>query len=286
MYIYLNDQIIEEEKAVISVYDHGFMYGLGLFETLRVYQGHPFLFNDHLERLRNGLKEINVKWELTNDQILAAITSLLNKNNLTDAYVRLNVSAGVNGLGLTTEEYETPTTIIYMKPLPHMVKEKEAMILNTRRNTPEGSHRLKSHHYLNNILAKREIGQTPTVEGIFLTQEGFLAEGIVSNLFWVTNEVVYTPSVETGILNGITRQFIYKLCESYNISIKEGFYLPDDLLRSSEVFVTNSIQEIVPIANIGSHFFLAEKGNTTIFLQQQYNKVKQTLFTLNDCRKA
>jgi 4-amino-4-deoxychorismate lyase len=282
MYIYLNGLIEKEEKAKISVFDHGFMYGLGLFETFRVYQGHPFLFHDHLHRLRKGLKELNIKWEHTNNEMLTAIQTLLNKNNLTDAYVRLNVSAGISGIGLKTEAYEEPTTIIYMKPIPVMVDEKEGVFLKIPRNTPEGQYRLKSHHYLNNILAKREVGQAPATEGIFLTREGFLAEGIVSNLFWVTDEVVYTPSIDTGILNGITRQFVIKLCSHRNIPVIEGFFKQRDLFKSSEVFVTNSIQEIVPITNIGNQFFMGKNANITGSLQKQYNKVKQSLFTFND----
>jgi 4-amino-4-deoxychorismate lyase len=279
MYIYLNGNFIKEEEAHISIFEHGFMYGLGLFETFRVYQGHPFLLIDHLERLRAGLEELHIKWDVTDEQIKDSLEQLLIKNQLQDAYIRLNVSAGAGDLGLVTDMYENPTTIIYVKSIPNMVTEKEGVILQTIRNTPEGKRRLKSHHYLNNIIGKREIGQAVEKEGIFLTQDGFLAEGIVSNIFWVKDQVVYTPHLETGILNGITRGFIMKLLQHANVPYKEGFYRTDDLLSSDEIFVTNSIQEIVPINQIGKQLFPGENGQIASALKKHYNQLKLLLFS-------
>jgi 4-amino-4-deoxychorismate lyase len=281
MYIYINGRIIKEEEALISIFDHGFMYGLGLFETFRVYQGHAFLFDDHLARLRQGLEELDVYWSQTNSEIFFAVQELLKKNNLQDAYIRLNVSAGPGNLGLPNQTYDAPTSIIYIKSIPEMGKEKEGVFLETLRNTPEGKHRLKSHHYLNNILAKREIGQAPNKEGIFLTKEGFLAEGIVSNLFWVKDGVVYTPHIDTGILNGITRQFAIKLLQKRGIRCEEGFYKKAVLLSSDEVFVTNSIQEIIPITKIENQSFLCTKGSMTERLQKDYRLFTSFLLTMN-----
>ncbi|MFD1736925.1 aminodeoxychorismate lyase [Bacillus salitolerans] len=282
MYIHLNGQIVEEKEASLSVFDHGFMYGLGLFETFRVYQGHPFLLHDHLDRLRSGLNELNIRWEFSNQQILSFVQKLLEVNGLEDAYVRLNVSAGVGGIGLMTDVYEEPTTIIYIKPIPSMLDSKKGVILNIPRNTPEGSYRLKSHHYLNNILAKRELGPDPSLEGVFLTADGKVAEGIVSNIFWVCDNILYTPSVDTGILNGITRQFIIKLLKANGVSIVEGKYDLNNLYNSTEVFVTNSIQEIVPISGIGNLLFKGKNGEITQKLQREYNNMKRLLFTMDD----
>ena len=124
--------------------------------------------------------------------------------------------------------------------------EKEGVILKQVRNTPEGALRLKSHHYLNNILGKREIGNVVNKEGIFLTEAGYVAEGLF-RISFVKGEILYTPSLETGILNGITRAFIIKFAEELGIEVKEGFFTKDELLSADEVFVTNSIQEIVPL---------------------------------------
>jgi 4-amino-4-deoxychorismate lyase len=279
MYIYLNGSIIKEEQASISIYDHGFMYGLGLFETFRVYQGHPFLLYDHLKRLRKGLDELHIKWDVSDEEIVASLKQLLIKNELQDAYIRLNISAGSGGLGLITDPYINPTTIIYIKPLPSMVKEKEGVILHTTRNTPEGQRRLKSHHYLNNIIGKREVGQAPWKEGIFLTKDGYVAEGIVSNIFWVKGQNVYTPHLDTGILEGVTRGFVIKMLEKANISIDEGFYGLDELLGCDEVFVTNSIQEIVPLNKVGNKTYPGVKGQIARKLKEQYDKLKLLLLS-------
>ncbi|WP_246946058.1 aminodeoxychorismate lyase [Bacillus pinisoli] len=278
MYIYINGRIIKEEEAQISIFDHGFMYGLGLFETFRVYQGHSFLFFDHMSRLRKSLNELDIKWDLTNEELLQIVQELLAQNKLQDAYIRLNVSAGPSSLGLPMEAYTSPTTIIYIKPIPKMVSEKEGVFLETIRNTPEGKYRLKSHHYLNNILGKKEIGQAPTKEGIFFTKEGNLAEGIVSNLFWVKDGVVYTPHIDTGILNGITRQFVLRLLDKNGIRYEEGFYKKEQIMNSDEVFVTNSIQEITPLTFIDGQPFL--KNTMTKQLQRLYQHYKPLLLTM------
>ncbi|KAA0543691.1 aminodeoxychorismate lyase [Bacillus sp. BGMRC 2118] len=285
MYIYLNGQFVSEDEAKISIFDHGYMYGLGLFETFRVYQGHPFLLDDHLDRLRNGLRELQINWNMTNDQVSKIIKELLNKNNLDNAYIRLTISAGDEGLGLTTEPYDKPTMIIYIKSLPSMNIEKKGRILTTIRNTPEGTKRLKSHHYMNNILGKRELGQALDLEGIFLTKEGYIAEGIVSNIFWVKNGIVYTPDTKTGILNGITRKFILRLLQKRNIPYSEGFFLLEELLTSEEVFITNSIQEIVALTQVNDTKFPGKNGEYVKLLMADYQKCKQDLLSLKDVRE-
>ncbi|WP_078429470.1 aminodeoxychorismate lyase [Alkalihalobacterium alkalinitrilicum] len=251
MYIYVNGEIVQANDAKISVFDHGFMYGLGVFETFRIYEGHPFLVDDHFQRLRESIKQLSIHWDYNQVEIIAILRELLEKNNLTNAYVRWNVSAGVGPLGLQVDPYEQPSTIVYVKPLPEILEySKRGVLLETKRNSPEGTKRLKSHHYLNNIIGKKEIGPDAGVEGIFLTKEGHLAEGIVSNLFWVKNNIVYTPAIETGILNGVTRHFVLTLLDQIGIEYKEGYYSQRELLEADEAFVTNSIQEIVSLRDV------------------------------------
>lgn len=271
MFVYINGELVRKEDVVISPFDHGFLYGMGLFETFRVYNGHPFLLDDHIERLNNGLHVLNINAQYTREQIVDALHLLLKKNHLQDAYIRLNVSAGVGEIGLQTEPYYDPNVIIFSKPLPPMKGvEKKAKILNLTRNTPEGHERLKSHHYLNNILAKREIGQSMDCEGIFLTAEGYLAEGVVSNLFWIKDHVLYTPAIDTGILNGITRQFVLSLARKNGMETREGFFPINAALEADEVFVTNSIQEIVPIVEIAGSIKPGKTGEMVRKLQQKY----------------
>ncbi len=282
--MYLNGQIIPEEEAVISVFDHGFMYGLGLFETIRVYDGHPFLLDDHLHRLNEGLQEMNIEKSFGREEIVSVIQYLLEKNDIKNAYIRWNVSAGNGMIGLQTDQYIAPNTIVYIKPLPKAegIMEKTGQIVTIPRNTPEGAFRLKSHHFFNNILAKREIGTDMTIEGIFLTNEGYLAEGITSNLFWVINGMLYTPSLRTGILNGITRQFILSLAENMGIVIKEGMFPLDILADAEEVFVTNSIQEIIPIKRIDTYGYKGLKGTIASVFHKEYRKYSNQLWSVKE----
>ena len=258
MYVHIDGEIKKAGEARLSVFDHGFMYGLGLFETFRVYNGHPFLLDAHMERLEAGAEELGIVFHYERKTVEAEIRQLLDANGLKDAYVRYNVSAGPGGLGIQTTPYLEPAIVIYMKPLPAAGAEpvqKDALWLRLRRNSPEGRERLKSHHYMNNWLAKQEIKDRPDAEGIFVNEEGYVAEGIVSNIFWRKKDTLYTPAVETGILNGITRQFVIQLAHENDYVVEEGYFLPQDIEAAEEMFVTNSIQEIAAVRALGDYYF-------------------------------
>jgi 4-amino-4-deoxychorismate lyase len=285
MYAHINGEIMKEKEATISIFEHGFMYGLGAFETIRVYQGHPFLFHDHINRLEKSIAQLGIKmisdWR---EGILESVFDLLERNKLDNAYVRINISAGVGSLGLQVDQYEQPTIIIYTKPLAlenDVQKEKALQKLTVRRNTPEGSFRIKSHHFLNNVLGKREVGNDTGIEGFFLTKEGYVAEGVVSNLFWVKAGVLYTPAISTGILGGITRKFILCLAKKQGIRIKVGKFTLEQLLSCDEAFVTNSIQEIVPVKKVQDRELLKINGMAQFF-QGEFNKFRTTLWALQD----
>ncbi|WP_242224315.1 aminodeoxychorismate lyase [Bacillus cereus group sp. BfR-BA-01380] len=284
MLIYVSGSFVEASEAKISPYDHGYLYGLGVFETFRIYNGHPFLLDDHYERLMTALSSLHIAWEMTKEDVKSILKELMVRNHLQNAYVRFNVSAGSGEIGLQTDLYEEPSVIVFIKPLstPSDVVEKEGVILRQTRNTPEGEFRLKSHHYLNNILGKREIGNTTSKEGIFLTKEGNVAEGIVSNLFFVKNNILYTPSLQTGILNGITRAFVLAAAETLGLKVREGLFLQEELLAADEVFVTNSIQEIVPIWCIGEAHFPGKEGLITNRLLRVYEMYREKLWSRNE----
>ncbi|PFK36831.1 4-amino-4-deoxychorismate lyase [Bacillus cereus] len=284
MLIYVNGTYVEASEAKISPYDHGYLYGLGVFETFRIYNGHPFLLDDHYERLTDALSVLQIKWKMTKDDVLRILQELLVRNGLAHAYVRFNVSAGIGEIGLQTELYEEPSVIVFIKPLsvPGEVLEKEGVILKQKRNTPEGAFRLKSHHYLNNILGKREIGNVVNKEGIFFTEAGHVAEGIVSNLFFMKKGVLYTPSLETGILNGITRAFIIRIAEVLGVHVEEGLFTQKELLSADEVFVTNSIQEIVPLNQIEEVNFPGKEGEATKAFMGVYEMHRESLWSRNE----
>ncbi|MFD1707786.1 aminodeoxychorismate lyase [Siminovitchia sediminis] len=274
MFLYINGDFIDQKKAVISPLDHGYLYGLGVFETLRTYRGVPFLLEEHIYRLNAGLKEMGINQTLQTDAVSKIIRELSVLNGLKDSYIRINVSAGVGNIGLQTDTYTDPTFILFQKELPDadQLREKEAVILTLRRNTPESGFRLKSHHFFNNAAAKREIGPGAEKEGIFLSQDGYLAEGITSNLFWVNGGVLYTPSLETGILNGITRQFVMRLASETGIPIKEGVYRKSVLNEAEEIFFTNSIQEISPVRTFHGRRLPGKKGSFTQVLNKLYQE--------------
>ncbi|MGC4378626.1 aminodeoxychorismate lyase [Fictibacillus sp. Mic-4] len=284
MYIYLNGQLVKDKDAAISPFDHGFMYGLGVFETFRVYDGHPFLLANHVERLQSALNELNIDYSLSREQVWEEVQSFLEKNEWSNAYIRYNVSAGAGELGLQTAPYFAPTIIIYGKPLPQdgPYVEKELVILKTRRNTPEGFSRLKSHHYLNNIIGKRELKNPLEQEGLFLTKDGFISEGTVSNIFWIKEGTLYTPSLHTGILNGITRQFVMVLAERLGMVVCEGMYISEELLEAEEIFLTNSIQEIIPVSLLNGRTFPGQSGKHTKKIQSYYNFNKRKLWSIKD----
>lgn len=255
-YIGLNDEVIDAKKASVSVLDHGLLYGIGLFETFRTYGGVPFLLERHLARIAEGCKELGIPFNPSVEHLLDWIRRVMDKNELKEAYIRYTITAGEDILGLPSADYQKPNHLLYIKALPKMPDKlysegKELQLLTLRRNTPEGPVRFKSLHYMNNILAKRELRGYASAaygaEGLMLTSQDFIAEGIVSNIFFVQKGKLYTPDLSTGILPGITREMVIELACAAGISVEEGAYYLERLLTADEVFLTNSVQEIVPV---------------------------------------
>ncbi|AIQ15339.1 4-amino-4-deoxychorismate lyase [Paenibacillus sp. FSL H7-0357] len=258
-YIGLNKSVVEAKDAVVSTLDHGFLYGMGLFETFRTYNGVPFLLRRHLGRLAEGCRQLGIPFEPDEASLRDWITRVMDKNELKDAYIRYTVTAGEDILGLPAGDYNRPNHLLYIKELPRQPaalysEGKGLQLLQLRRNTPEGPVRLKSLHYMNNILAKRELAGYASAaggtEGLMLTAEGNIAEGIVSNIFFISNEVLHTPDLATGILPGITREMVLKLAPAAGLRVEEGLYRWEQLQAADEVFLTNSVQEIVPVTTL------------------------------------
>jgi len=257
MNVLFNGQSISRNEAVISPFDHGFLYGMGLFETFRTYGGRPWLLEEHAARLAKGCELLGIRYSPDAADMARKIAALLEANGLADGYVRWSVSAGEGEIGLPAEDYGRPNEIVYVKPLaadePSTRPGKTLRLLRQRRSTPEGAFRLKSFHYMNNIVAKRELaanGAPAGAEGIFLDGNGFVAEGMVSNVFWAAQGKLYTPSAETGLLEGITRAYVLGMAEREGGEVRTGLFGWDELLKADEVFVTNSIQEIVPVTRL------------------------------------
>ena len=289
MYIYHNSKFIKDSEATISPFDHGFLYGLGVFETFRVYKGFPFLLHDHLDRLQVAIDEMGISYNINRQEIFEIIRELitLNRCESEDVTVRLNISAGKGEVGQLLQAYDHPTILCFLRKVPSAkANEKKAIILKLRRNTPEGNYRLKSHHYLNNILGRRELIQTPDLDGIFLTEHGFVAEGIVSNIFWGDENGVYTPSLETGILNGITRKFVIRCLETLQIPVIEGCFRKEQMFNFREVIMTNSSQELIAIRDIDGHEFDGKNGVIIQKLYDLYKSNRTKLLSIDELQRV
>ncbi|NGQ96405.1 aminodeoxychorismate lyase [Brevibacillus sp. SYP-B805] len=275
MLIYANGQLVAAEKATVSVMDHGFLYGVGLFETVRVYNRRLFLWREHYARLAAGLSALRIQHPWTEEGLAEAILQTVAANGLDDAYVRLSVTGGAEGIGLTGGPYAHPSLFIFVKqvaPLAEPPVPKRLQPVSIPRQTPEGLRRHKTHSFLNNALAKQETGSDPGVEGLFLTHDGHVCEGIVSNVFWVKDGRLFTPSADTGMLEGVTRGFVLSLAKEMGLPVEEGRYPLVDLLGAEEAFVTNAIQEIVPVAAVGDTTLPQAYGAWTKALRQAYRR--------------
>ncbi|MFF5996820.1 aminodeoxychorismate lyase [Lysinibacillus sp. KU-BSD001] len=271
MLCWMNGHYIDANELCISPFDHGFLYGLGFFETFRTYDGKVPFLEEHMARLNEALHHFHINLPYTMADFQQVIEQL-NEAAQGDGYFRLNVSAGVHDIGLQPTIYSAPTVIVFRKPLMERPrgKEKEAVWLKTPRNTAESGLRFKSHHYGNNVLARFEVPNLADYEGIFQTADGFVAEGITSNIFWVKDDILYTPALETGILGGITRKQVLHFARKLGLIVKEGKYQPVELEQADECFVTNAVQELVPIHKIGESYFTGTKGQVYQQLHEAY----------------
>jgi branched-chain amino acid aminotransferase len=256
MYIYLNGTLVPEHEAVVSVYDHGFLYGDGIYETMRSYGGVVFMLDEHLGRLERSASLIGLTLPLDGDALRAAIHETLRANQMADAYVRITVSRGEGSPGLDPALCVKPTVVIFtgrMKPYPPEFYDGgvPVIVAGTRRNLKEAlDPRIKSLNFLNNILAKREALESGAFEALMLNHEGFVAEGTVSNVFLVARDVVCTPSLECGILDGITRGHVIALAREKGFDVVEGKFTREMLLGAEEVFLTNTSMEVMPVGQV------------------------------------
>lgn len=233
-----------------------------------------FLLTDHVQRLKKALEEYRIDVHLDVGMLKEIIEELNERSGGEDGYFRLNVSAGQHDIGLAPSVYDKPNVILFRKPLPPLSrgKEKTAVWLNTRRNTPESEARHKSHHYANNVRARLELPSLAEQEGFFLTGDGHVAEGITSNVFWVSDGVLYTPSLETGILAGITRNWVIQKASDLGIHVVEALFTPNTLEAAEEVFITNAVQELVPIRQLEASRYAGKDGLIYSQLHEMYVK--------------
>lgn len=260
MWIYLNDRFVTEQEAVVSVFDHGFLYGDGVYETIRSYGNRIFMRDQHLARLRRSAEAIGLTIPIPDQQWPALLHEAMSRNDIghehTDAYIRITISRGTGDIGLDPALCPTPTVVIMTKPLHHPLPEQyrlgvSLIVANTRRNLPSAlSPQIKATNFLNNILAKREAIAAGVFDSILLNWESHLTECTVSNLFFVRAGKLCTPALACGLLDGITRDMLLNLAREAKIPVEEGHFGVDSLRQADECFLTNTTMEVMPVTRI------------------------------------
>lgn len=275
----MNDGLVRMAEARVSIFDHGFLYGDGIYETMRVYDGVVFMLEEHLKRLRHSASMISLELPKTPGGLKSAIYETLEANGFRDAYLRLAVTRGEGPIGLDPALCKRPTLVIYcdkLKPYPQSFKEHGIKLITakTRRNCKEAlDPQIKSLNFLNNILAKAESVRAGADEAVMLNIEGHVAEGTTSNIFFVQNGALCTPAAECGILKGITRDVAISLAERLHMKLSEGEFTQSQLSSASEAFITSSIMEIMPVGEIDG--VRLDPGNVTKTLMAEYAKEVQ-----------
>ncbi len=254
--IYLDGEYVPEQEAKISVFDHGLLYGDGVFEGIRAYHGSVFRLDEHLTRLYESARSIALDIGVDQKQMKEIVLETLRRNKLKDAYIRLVVTRGKGDLGLDPRKCEKPfvfciATDIQLYPEELYEKGLKVITVPTRRNIPDAlSPRVKSLNYLNNILAKIEGIQSGVSEAIMLNREGFVAEGTGDNIFIVKNKEIITPPHYAGILEGITRNSVMELAREKGYRVKEELFTRHEIFVADECFLTGTAAEIIPVVSL------------------------------------
>jgi branched-chain amino acid aminotransferase len=254
--VYIDGAYYPKSQAKISVYDHGLLYGDGVFEGIRAYNGVVFKLKEHIDRLYRSAHSIMLQIPITDEEMTHAVLGTLRRNKLNDAYIRLVVTRGVGDLGLDPRKCPKPSIIIITDAISlhsSEVKEKgiATMISWVRRNPVDATtHEIKSLNYLNSVLAKIEANANGADEAICLDKNGFVSEGVGENLFIVKNGKILTPPSSTGALAGITAQVVVKLAAKLGYEVTETNITPFQLFTADEAFFTGTAAEIVPIREV------------------------------------
>ena len=282
MKVYIDGELVKKEDAKISVFDHGLLYGDGIFEGIRAYNNRVFRLKEHLERLWSSAKSINLTISITQKEMEKAVIKTFLANKLSDAYVRLIVTRGCGDLGLDPNKCNAPTSIIIIADnislYPKEIYEKgmEVVTVSTRRIMQDSlSPNIKSLNYLNNILAKIQATRSGAMEAIMLNSQGYVAECTGDNIFIVKNDNLLTPPSSEGALMGITREAIIELAKNkLKIPVKQERITLYDVYTAGECFLTGTAAEVVPVVNVDSRQIGDGKpGEITLKLMKEFKSL-------------
>ena len=278
--VYLNGALVPRGKASISPFDRGFLYGYGLFETMRSYGGRVFRLDRHLARLMHSAEELGLASQLDPVELEQAIYRTLEANGVPDARIRLTIGAGEGERGLSPPTSGTLTTLVAAEKLtvPSHIYQQGilAAMVSTRRNSQSPLPAIKSLNYLEGLIARAEAAALGVDEAIMLNDRGYVSECSSSNIFLVLAGKLLTPSLESGILPGVTREAVLELARDLGIEAMEGEIPPSDLLRADEVFITTSVREIVPVVTVdGRPVGSGKPGEVTRRLMTAYKELVQ-----------
>jgi branched-chain amino acid aminotransferase len=277
-YVFINGKMLPISKARISPLDYGYLYGFGVFETMRAYEGHVFRLQSHLERIMAGATKIGIHSPDARE-LAAGIQKSLRKNNHRDAYVRLTLSAGEGAIGLNPTSCSKPTFVVITKKFSGYPRAKyltgfTAVTVPITTNPHSIANNLKSNSFLDRLLAHAIATRTGVDEAVMMTCDGFVAEGSISNLFIVSQGELYTPKLSGGILPGVTRNIIFELATERGIRITERNIALEEIYSSDEAFLTNSLIEIMPLTNLNKVTISSGvAGTLTQSFNHQYSKL-------------
>lgn len=254
--IWLDGKLVDENEAKISVFDHGLLYGDGIFEGIRFYNGRVFRLQEHIERLFDSARAILLKMPWSIEEVCQATVDTCKANGLRDGYVRLVITRGPGPLGLNPHQCPTPSMFIIASGItlyPDACYENglEVVTCSTRRPAPASlSPQVKSLNYLNNVMAKVEAIKAGAQEGLMLNEQGYVAECTGDNVFVIKNGKIKTPPVSDGCLDGITRQVIFELAEKLGVTLEEKTMTRYDLYVANEIFLTGTAAEVIPLVKL------------------------------------
>ncbi|MFP3122834.1 MULTISPECIES: branched-chain-amino-acid transaminase [Bacillaceae] len=278
--IFLNGEFVPKHEAKVSVYDHGYLYGDGVFEGIRVYSGNVFRLKEHLVRLFESAKSILLEIPYTLEELTELVAETIRKNQLSDGYIRLVVSRGTGNLGLDPASCPVATVVIIAEQLalfPAEFYETGIPIITvaTRRNRPDVlSPQVKSLNYLNNILVKIEAKLAGVLEALMLNEQGYVAEGSGDNVFLVKGNKLITPPSSAGALEGITRNAIMEIGKKLGYDVREELFTRHDVYVADEVFLTGTAAEVIAVTKVdGRTIGDGKPGAHTNRLLEEFRKL-------------